>query len=155
MKYLDPVRLILIDWLIDLGLTPFSTTVQSYHGGQFTYAYVSWFSNTSTPHDILSTQLAAFPHRLLAHWWKTNNACHSNFYQTSERILAELGFELGFEHIRHGMMIYLSWNLAYLQLLKTLRKKDRKIAYERYLLFYQCFQTYSIIALSFIEQNLF
>ena len=34
------------------------------------------------------------PHRLLAHWWKTNDACHSNFCQTSERMLAELGFKL-------------------------------------------------------------
>ena len=44
---------------------PFSTVFPSYHGNQFTYECVSWFSNTSTPHNILSKQLAAFPHRLL------------------------------------------------------------------------------------------
>ena len=47
-------------WLIDLGLTPFSTIFQSYHGDKFTYSCVSWFSHTSTPHNILSKQLAAF-----------------------------------------------------------------------------------------------
>ena len=36
------------------------------------YSYVSWFSHTSNPHNILSKQLAAFPHRPLAHWWKIN-----------------------------------------------------------------------------------
>ena len=41
---------------------------QLYHGGQFTYSYVSSFSHTSTPYNILSKQLAAFPHILLAHW---------------------------------------------------------------------------------------
>ena len=34
--------------LTDYGLTPFSTIVQSYHGGQFTYSCISWLSNTST-----------------------------------------------------------------------------------------------------------
>ena len=53
-----------IDWLIDWGLTPFLTISQSYHGSQFTYSCVSWFSHTSTPHNNLPKQLAAFPHRL-------------------------------------------------------------------------------------------
>ena len=61
-----------LGWLVDWGLTPFSTLLQSYHGGQFTYSCVSWLSHTSTQHSILYKQLAAFPHRLLAHWWKTN-----------------------------------------------------------------------------------
>ena len=39
-------------------------------------------------------QLAAFPHRLLVHWWKTNDNCHSDICQTSEWMLAELGFKL-------------------------------------------------------------
>ena len=68
-----------IDWLIDWGLTPFSIIFQSYHGGQFTYSCVSWLSHTSNTHNNLSKQLAAFPHRLLAHWWKTNDACHNDF----------------------------------------------------------------------------
>ena len=46
-----------IDWLI-------LTISQSYHVGQFTYVYVSWFSHTSTQHNNLLKQLAAFSHRL-------------------------------------------------------------------------------------------
>ena len=84
----------LIDWLIDWGLTPFSTIFQSYHDCHFTYSYVSWLSYTSTQHNRSSKQQAAFPHRLLAHWWKATDACHSDFCQTTERMLAELGFEL-------------------------------------------------------------
>ena len=82
----------LIDWLIG-GLTPFSTIFQSYLGGQFTHSYVSWLSHTSTSYNIPSKQLAAFPHRLIAHWWKTNDACHNDFCETSERMLVELWFE--------------------------------------------------------------
>ena len=81
-------------WLIYWGLTPFSTIFQSYHSGQFTYSFVSWLSLTSTSYNILSKQLAGFPHRLIAHWWKTNDACHNDFCQTSEIMLVELGFEL-------------------------------------------------------------
>ena len=47
------------DWLIGWGLTPFLTISQLYHGGQFTYS-----SHTSTPHNNLPKQVAAFPHRL-------------------------------------------------------------------------------------------
>ena len=39
-------------------------------------------------------QLAAYPHRLLAQFWKTSDVCQSDFSKTSERMLAELGFEL-------------------------------------------------------------
>ena len=35
-----------------------------------------------------------FSHRSIAHWWKTNDACHNDFCQTLERMLAELGFKL-------------------------------------------------------------
>ena len=45
--------------VIDFGLTPFSTISQSYNGGMFTYPCVSWLSHTSTPHNMLSKQLAA------------------------------------------------------------------------------------------------
>ena len=56
--------------------------------------HVSWLSHTNTSYNILSKQLAAFPHKLIAHWWKTNVVCHNDFYQTSERMLAKLGFKL-------------------------------------------------------------
>ena len=49
---------------------------------------------TSTSYNIPAKQLAAFPHRLIAHCWKTNDACHYDFRQTSERMLAELRFKL-------------------------------------------------------------
>ena len=68
-------------WLIDWGFTAFSTICQSYHSGQFTYSYVSWLSYTSTSYNIPSKQLAVFPHRLIAHWWKTNDAFHNDFCQ--------------------------------------------------------------------------
>ena len=69
------------DWLIDWGLTPFLSISQSYHGGQFTYSCVSWFSYTRIPHNNLPKQLAAFPHRLsplvedewrMSHWLSSN-----------------------------------------------------------------------------------
>ena len=45
-----------LNWLIDWGLTPFLTISHLYHGGQFTYSCISWFSHTSTPHNNLSKQ---------------------------------------------------------------------------------------------------
>ena len=60
----------------------------------FTKPLVSWLSYTSTPHNSLPKHLAAFPHGLLGHWWKTNDACCINLCQTFERMLAELEFEL-------------------------------------------------------------
>ena len=62
-----------------MRLTPFSTFVQSYHVDLFTYLCVSWYSHTSPIHRSLSKQLAAFPHRLLAHWLKRNEACRIDF----------------------------------------------------------------------------
>ena len=70
-------------WLINWGLTPFSTICQSYHGGHFNYSCVSWFSRTSARHNILSKQLAAFSHRLSPLVKKTNDACHIDFCQMS------------------------------------------------------------------------
>ena len=35
-----------IGQLIDWGLTPFLTISQLYHGGQFTYSSISWFSHS-------------------------------------------------------------------------------------------------------------
>ena len=80
-------------WLIDWGLTPFLTISQLYHGGQFTLSYISWFSHTSTPHNKLPKQLAAFPHRL-SPLVKMNDACRIDFCLSSERKLAKPGFKL-------------------------------------------------------------
>ena len=43
----------------------------SFHCGQFIYQWVSWSFHTCTQYNSPFKQLAAFPHILLAHWWKT------------------------------------------------------------------------------------
>ena len=59
---------------------------------QITSPCVSWLSPTSYP---TYTRLAAFPHKLLAHWRKTNYARRIHFCPTSEKkIVAELWFNL-------------------------------------------------------------
>ena len=62
LPHLKHSRVRLIDWL---GFNAAFNFVSSCQGDQFTYSCVSWYSHTSTPHNILSKQLAAFPHRLL------------------------------------------------------------------------------------------
>ena len=69
-----------------------------------TYVLPSYL--TPVLHISLSKQLAVFPHRLLAHWWKTNEACHNDFCQTSGRMLAELGFEI----TNPGHVFFSDWN---------------------------------------------
>ena len=64
IKFLNVIWCIYMRELIDWGLMPFSTIIQSYHGGQFAYSCVSWLSHTSNPHNNFSKQLATFPHRL-------------------------------------------------------------------------------------------
>ena len=80
--------------IVVLDITPFSTIFQSCNGGQFIYPRASPLSYRRTPHYSLCKQLASFPRRLLSHWWKTNYACPSVFCQTSDIMLAVLGFEL-------------------------------------------------------------
>ena len=45
-----------------MSLTPFSTVLQLYCGGQCTYPCFPGVLLTNTPHSILSKPLAAFPH---------------------------------------------------------------------------------------------
>ena len=74
-----------IDWLgFDAVFNNFSVI----YGGQFTYSCISLFSHTSTPHNNLPKQLAAFPHRLSP---LVEDECHIDFCQSSERKLAEPG----------------------------------------------------------------
>ena len=73
---------------------PFSQLSSHITVGQFAYICVSKLSHTSTHHNSLSKQLAAFTNRLLANWWKMNDACHSNICQTSERMMVKLWFKL-------------------------------------------------------------
>ena len=54
------IPLIIKFWFIDWSLTPFLTFSQSYHGGQFTYSYVSWFSFTSTHTTIFLSNWLLF-----------------------------------------------------------------------------------------------
>ena len=52
---------------------------------------------TSTPHNILSKLLAAFPHNNCKNngqRWERNEPCHNDYHQSWERILAEPGIEL-------------------------------------------------------------
>ena len=81
-----------VDWLIGVKRR-FQQFLTLYHGSQFTYSCISWFSHTSTPPNNLPKQLLLF-HIYLAHWWKKNDACRIDFCQSLERKLAELGFEI-------------------------------------------------------------
>ena len=82
-----------IDCLINLGLTPFQQFFSHITTTSLPTHVFSWIPHNSTSHQ-LSKQLAVFLHKLLAQCWNTNGACHSDFCKTSERKLAELGFEL-------------------------------------------------------------
>ena len=66
--------------LIEWGLTPLSTLFQSFH-------VFPGFLN-------ISIQLAAFPHILIADWWKKNDACRIDICQTLDKLFAEQRFEL-------------------------------------------------------------
>ena len=81
------------DILIDWALTSFLAISQLYHGGQFTYSCVSWFSYTSNPHNNLHKQLAAWLlwHIVLDHWWKTNDACRIDFLSIVGKKLGRAG----------------------------------------------------------------
>ena len=77
-------------------LTPFSTVFQLYRDGQRTYPCFPRLLLTSTPHNILSTPLAASPHnhcRNNEQRREMNEYCCSDYHQSSERILAEPGIE--------------------------------------------------------------
>ena len=86
-----------VDWLIDWGLTPFLTISQSYLGGQFTYSCVSWFSQTSTPHNNLPKQLAAFPYRL--------RPLVEDKWRMSQWLLSNIGKKVG----RAGIQTHNPW----------------------------------------------
>ena len=75
---------------------PFSTLFQLYCSGQCTYPYLSRLLLTSTPHNILSKPLAAFPHNHCLHnrqQWERNESCCNDYHQSSERKLAEPGIK--------------------------------------------------------------
>ena len=81
----------LIDRLIVLCLTPFSTVFQLYQGGQCTYPCFLGVLLTSTPHNIHSKPSAGF---LLNHCrnnrqWQSNESCCNDYHKSSERTLAE------------------------------------------------------------------
>ena len=86
-----------LDWLIGWGLTPFLTLSQSYHSGQLIYSCISWFSHTSTPHNNLSKQLAAFPHRL--------SPLVEDEWRMSHRLLSNVGKKAG----RAGIQTHNPW----------------------------------------------
>ena len=50
------------------------------------FQLIDWFGL-----NTVFNNYSAISHRLLVHWWKMNDACHSDFWQMSERMLTELG----------------------------------------------------------------
>ena len=85
--------LIVYSWLIVKCLTPFSTVFQLYRGGHCTYQCFPGVI-LSSPHNILSKPLAAFPHNHYGNngqRWERNEYCHND--QSSETILAKPGIE--------------------------------------------------------------
>ena len=82
--------------LIVWCLTPFSKVFHLFHSGQCTFPCFPWVFLTSTPHNILSKPLAAFPHyhcRNNGQQLERNESCHDDYHQSSERILAKPGIE--------------------------------------------------------------
>ena len=54
--------------------------------------HLSMFFLTTSLHNILSKQLAAFPHhycRVKRQWWERNEFCRNDYHQSSESILLE------------------------------------------------------------------
>ena len=85
-----------IDRLIVWCLMPFSMVFQLYPGGQSTYPCFSGVPFTSTPHNILSKPLTAFPHNHC--WnngqrWERNESCCNEYHRSSERLLAKPGIK--------------------------------------------------------------
>ena len=79
--------------LIVQCVTPFSTAFQLYRRGQCTYPCFCGVLLTSTPRNILSMPLAAFPNnycRNNGQRWDRNESCRNDYHQSSERILVEL-----------------------------------------------------------------
>ena len=74
---------LVIDWL---GLNDVFNNFSVIYGGQFTYTRISWFSHTSTPHNNLPKQLAAFPHIL--------SQLVEDEWRMSHWLLSNVGFEL-------------------------------------------------------------
>ena len=84
----------MVDWLIVWCLMLFSTVM--WRGGKYTYPSFPGVLLTSTPDNILSQPLAAFPHNHCQNngqWWERNESCHNDYHQSLVRILAEPGIE--------------------------------------------------------------
>ena len=68
-----------------------------YHSSQCTCPWFPGVLLTSTPHNILSKPLAAFPHNRCRNkwkWWERNKSCRNDYHHASEKILAKPGTEL-------------------------------------------------------------
>ena len=73
--------------LIVQCLLPFSTVIQLYCSGQYTYPCFPGTFFTNTLHNILSKPLAAFPHNHLrdnGQREERNESCCNDYHQSSE-----------------------------------------------------------------------
>ena len=74
------------------GLMSFPMLYQLYDGSNCTFTSFPGILFTSTPHNILSKTLAAFPHNhctKIKQQWERNEFCCNNYHQFLGRILAE------------------------------------------------------------------
>ena len=62
------------------------------------FVLIDWFNAVFNHFSVISWRpvhlfmyFLAFSHRLSAHWWKTDDACHNYFCQTSERFVGRAG----------------------------------------------------------------
>ena len=84
------------DWLIAWCLTQFSTVFQLYRSDQCICQCCPRVLLASTPHNVISKPLAAFPHnhcRNNGQRRERNESCRNEYHQSSEKILAKPGIE--------------------------------------------------------------
>ena len=146
-----------MDWLLRLNAV--FNNCSDILRRQVHYRCVFRLSNTSSSHNIFYQLLAAFLHRLLANWRKTNDAIHSVFCQTSEvrcsnsQFLdwqpASLPTELAGLGVGNGAIAYnkpiqenlCKWKYKYWQVLILLWQKEKLLTLSNYLLCHVVFKS--------------
>ena len=94
IRYIWPIK-----WISLIGCMVFKAVFNSISvvsRRQWTYPCFPGAILTSTPNNILSKPLAAFPHNHCLNngqLWESNQSCRNDYHQSLERILAEPGIE--------------------------------------------------------------